>query len=61
MGHPVHSLRWTATLVSLQFRSDDSNRFIVVHNGIITNYNDIKVRVIGKPAASLLKIDFVIL
>lgn len=23
-------------------RSDESNRFIVVHNGIITNYNDIK-------------------
>ncbi len=24
-------------------RSDDTNRFIVVHNGIITNYKDVKM------------------
>ncbi len=29
-------------------RSDDSNRFIVVHNGIITNYKDVKMFLQGK-------------
>ena len=29
-------------------RSDDGNAFIVVHNGIITNYKDVKKFLIGK-------------
>lgn len=29
-------------------RSDDDNSFVLVHNGIITNYKDIKVFLMGK-------------
>lgn len=29
-------------------RSDDDNSFVIVHNGIITNYKDIKVFLMGK-------------
>lgn len=29
-------------------RSDDDNSFVLVHNGIITNYKDIKVFLTGK-------------
>lgn len=28
-------------------RSDDKNEFVVVHNGIITNYKDIKQFLVG--------------
>ena len=27
-------------------RSDDSNEFVVVHNGILTNYKDVKVNIL---------------
>ena len=29
-------------------RSDDSNKFVVVHNGIITNYKDVKAFLVSK-------------
>ena len=29
-------------------RSDEDNQFLVVHNGIITNYRDIKVTILPR-------------